>query len=105
MTVHAKARGYLSASDNRKRIDTLNIGEIFTIGGFSFRNENFLPPTRYKKTGGIAAASSNQETERPRFFPDLERARRAREKAKEDEESRRRRSKNGNRGMIQEELL
>ena len=105
--VHAKARGYLGASDKRKRIDILNTGEIFVIGGFSFRNEDFLPPARYKKAGSVAPSYSNPQTERPRFFSDLEleRARRAREKAKKDEESRRCRSENRNRGMIQIELL
>ena len=106
-TGQEKVQGYLGASANRRRIDILSIGEIFTIGGFSFRNEDFISSAGYKKAGHPSFARPNEPTERTRHFPDLERerARRAREKAKENEARRRDRGQNRNRGMIQVELL
>ena len=63
-----KARGYSGVSDKRRRIDTLSTGETFILGGFSFRVESKLPPTR--KVKGTSHYDSSPE-ERPRNYPTL----------------------------------
>ena len=99
-----RERGYLGVSAKRKRIDTLGIGETFTLAGFSFRLESKLPPTRPK-----ARASNYDPTagyEKGRNYPDLAYViGLAGRKIKEGEKSGSDRSQNRNRPLVQSELL
>ena len=95
----------MSASEQRKRIDTLSTGETFAIAGFSFRMENKLSPTGKAKR--FANHHSSPRIEPPRNYSTLQELleRVARRKVEESEKSGSDRSENGNCELIQAELL
>ena len=66
----ARARGYSGASARRRRIDSLPIGETFTLAGFSFRVEDFIP-AKGKGKGRAPAHDPAAPGGRPRNYPDL----------------------------------
>jgi hypothetical protein len=99
-----KGREYSGVSDKRKRIDTLSIGETFTLSGFSFRVEGKLPPTI--KKAGASNYDPTSGYEKGRNYPDLAYVvGLLGRKNKEGEKSRSDRSQNRNRPLIQEDLL
>ena len=101
----ARARGYSGASERRRRIDSLPIGETFTLAGFSFRVENFVFANR-KKERRAPAYDSTAEYERPRNYPDLAYiVGLARRKDKKDEKGGGDRGQNRDHRLVQGELL
>jgi hypothetical protein len=99
-----REREYSGVSDKRKRIDTLSIGETFTLAGFSFRVESKLPPTI--KKAGASNYDPTARYEAGRNYPDLNYVvGLLGRKNKEGEKSRSDRSENRNRPLIQAELL
>ena len=100
-----KARVYSGASAKRRRIDTLRIGETFTLAGFSFRVENFVF-AKGKGKGRAPAHDPTAPAQRPRNYPDLATiVRLARGKNQEGEKSRGDRGENRDRRIVQGELL
>ena len=100
-----KARGYSGVSEKRKRIDTLSIGETFTVGNLSLRVENFVFAKR-KKERRAPAYDPSTPGEKPRNYPDLQYIiGLARRKNKKSEKGGGDRGQDGDRRMIQVELL
>lgn len=105
MTDHAKARGYSGASERRRRIDSLPIGETFTLAGFSFRVENFVF-AKGKKERRAPAYDPTAPGERPRNYPDLAYiVGLARRKNKEGQKGGSDRGENRDRRLIQREMF
>ena len=101
-----KARGYSGASAKRRHIDTLRIGETFTLAGFSFRVEDFVPSERPKKRRTSYYDPTAEPPERPRNYPDLAYViGLSRGKAKKGEKGGSDRGENRDRRLVQAELL
>lgn len=100
-----KARGYSGASEKRRHIDTLRIGETFTIGNLSLRVENFVF-AKGKKERRAPAYDPTTPPERPRNYPDLAHILRiAGRKNQKGEKGGSDRGQNRDRRLVQAELL
>ncbi|NBV78230.1 hypothetical protein EBR66_08790 [bacterium] len=99
-----RERGYSGVSAKRKRIDTLGIGETFTLAGFSFRVESKLPPTKPK--AGTSNYDPTAGYEKGRNYPDLAYVvGLLGRKIKEGKKGRSDRSENRDHGMTQREMF
>ena len=100
-----KARAYSGASEKRRRIDSLAIGETFTIGCLSLRVENFVF-AKGKKKRRASSYDPTSPPERPRNYPHFaDILRIAGRKIEKGEKSGGDRGQDRDRRLVQAELL